>query len=36
MVSDWLLKPRIAFAIYLPGTHAGFAPENVITVTGIN
>ena len=33
--SDWLLKLRI-FALHLRATRAGFAPENIVIVAGIN
>lgn len=34
--SDWLLKCRTAFAIYLRATCTGFAPKNILIVAGIN
>ena len=34
--SDWLLKRRTAFAIYLQATCAGFAHEHIVIVAGIN
>ena len=34
--SDWLLKRRTAFAIYLQATCAGFAREHIVIVAGIN
>ena len=34
--SDWLLKLRISFDIHLQATRAGFAPENIVIVAGIN
>ena len=34
--SDWLLKLRIFFAIYLRATRAEFAAENIVIVAGIN
>ena len=33
---DWLPKIRISFAILLEATRARFAPENIVTVAGIN
>ena len=34
--SDWLLKLRIFFAIYIRATRAGFVAENIVIVAGIN
>ena len=34
--SDWLLKLPKAFAIHLRATRAGFEPENIVIVAGIN
>ena len=34
--SDWLIKLRISFDIHLQATRAGFAPENIVIVAGIN
>ena len=34
--SDWLLKLPISFASHLRGTPAGFSPENIAIVAGIN
>ena len=34
--SDWLLNLRLSFAIHLRSTCAGFAPENIMIVAGIN
>ena len=34
--SDWLLEPRIFFAIHLQATLAEFAPENIVIIAGIN
>lgn len=34
--SDWLLKLRISFAIYLRATSAEFALESIFIVAGIN
>ena len=33
---DWLLKPRISFAIHLREKRAGFASENIRIVAEIN
>ena len=34
--SDWLLKLRIFFAFHLRATHAEFAPEDIVIISGIN
>ena len=34
--SDWLLKVQISFVIHLQASQAGFAPENILNLTGTN
>ena len=36
MRSDWLHKLQISFDIHLRERRAGFAPENIVFVVGIN
>ena len=33
--SDWLLKVQISFVINLQASPAGFAPENILILTGL-
>lgn len=34
--SDWLLKVQISFVINLQASRAGFAPENILILTGLH